>query len=309
MRPRGGIIGASVTPTVSAASGVWTLRESENYTRFASFPGAIVTPTDVSIVSNLAGWWDASDASTIYDATSGGSLVASGGSVARWQDKSGNSRHATQATSGKRPVRRTAQQNGLSTIEFSAGSSQAIGVSSSTATFQFLHSTTFTVFLVAKVGTSSSTNALNPLFSTIQTLGNNPGCAYYHDDRSFIPRSNTIVQSVRHNSDVLLSFITPDSFFSAGAFGVLTVTGNCGNGTTTASTTLYNTANSSASSASSSSVMASTSAAANDLTFGAIPSQFWMSGQIAEIIIYNVVLSDAYRDGVRAYLKAKWGIA
>lgn len=50
-------------------------------------------------------WLDAADASTIYDASSGGSLTADGGNVGRVNDKSGNNRHATQATSGSRPVR------------------------------------------------------------------------------------------------------------------------------------------------------------------------------------------------------------
>lgn len=38
MRPRGGIIGASVTPTTVSASGVWALREAEAYRRASSWP-------------------------------------------------------------------------------------------------------------------------------------------------------------------------------------------------------------------------------------------------------------------------------
>lgn len=50
-------------------------------------------------------WLDAADASTIFDAASGGSLTADGGFVGRIEDKSGNARHATQSTSANRPVR------------------------------------------------------------------------------------------------------------------------------------------------------------------------------------------------------------
>jgi hypothetical protein len=50
-------------------------------------------------------WLDAADTSTIYDASSGGSLTADGGSVGRLEDKSGNSRHATQSVSANRPLR------------------------------------------------------------------------------------------------------------------------------------------------------------------------------------------------------------
>jgi len=48
MRPRGGIIGASVTPTQSAASGVWTVREAEAYARSSAWPALPGAPTSVS---------------------------------------------------------------------------------------------------------------------------------------------------------------------------------------------------------------------------------------------------------------------
>jgi len=63
-------------------------------------------------------WLDGSDRDTLYDATTGGSLVAPDGTVARWQDKSGNANHATQGTSGQRPVLKTSIQNGRSAIRF-----------------------------------------------------------------------------------------------------------------------------------------------------------------------------------------------
>lgn len=55
--------------------------------------------------SQMMLWLDGNDASTMFDAVSGGSLVADGAAIARWQDKSGNSNHATQSTSGFRPLR------------------------------------------------------------------------------------------------------------------------------------------------------------------------------------------------------------
>lgn len=63
-------------------------------------------------------WLDASDSSTLFDATSGGSLVAADGAIARWQDKSGNGNHATQSTFGNRPIRKVANQNGLDAVRF-----------------------------------------------------------------------------------------------------------------------------------------------------------------------------------------------
>ena len=60
---------------------------------------------------------DASIATSLYDATTGGSLVAADGAVARWEDQSGNALHLTQATSGNRPLRRVGGIN-TGAVEF-----------------------------------------------------------------------------------------------------------------------------------------------------------------------------------------------
>ena len=58
------------------------------------FSGAVAEPwTPADITTAL--WLEAWDESTIYNATSGGSLVANGGTARRWEDKSGNNRHFT----------------------------------------------------------------------------------------------------------------------------------------------------------------------------------------------------------------------
>lgn len=88
-------------------------------------------------------WLDASDASTLYDAATGGNLVAADGTIARWEDKSSNGRHATQATSGSRPIRKTAQQNGLD------------AVLSNSKKLNIANTTVGSVFLVCKSDTGS----------------------------------------------------------------------------------------------------------------------------------------------------------
>lgn len=62
------------------------------------------TLPSLPITTNLALRLDASNFSSMYDATSGGNIVADGSTVARWEDQSGNGRHATQGTSNNRPV-------------------------------------------------------------------------------------------------------------------------------------------------------------------------------------------------------------
>jgi len=72
------------------------------------------SPSDVS---GLAIWLDASDDTTLFDATSGGILPANNGDVHRWEDKSGNGRHFTRATSG-RPTRVTSAVNSKDAVRF-----------------------------------------------------------------------------------------------------------------------------------------------------------------------------------------------
>jgi hypothetical protein len=67
-------------------------------------------------------WLDGSDPATMYDATSGGSLVAADGLIARLEDKSGNARHATQADTSRRPVRKTLQFGSLGAVKFDSDS-------------------------------------------------------------------------------------------------------------------------------------------------------------------------------------------
>ncbi len=64
-------------------------------------------------------WLDASDATSLFDATSGGSNPAADGDVRRWQDKSGNARHAT-LVSGSAPIRKTSIINSRDVVRFNS---------------------------------------------------------------------------------------------------------------------------------------------------------------------------------------------
>lgn len=75
---------------------------------------ALWTPAEIS----TALWLDAADSSTLFDAIAGGSLPASGSSVGRWEDKSGNSRHVSQSDPASRPLRQTTVQNGKDVLRF-----------------------------------------------------------------------------------------------------------------------------------------------------------------------------------------------
>lgn len=73
---------------------------------------------DPRSIPNLTLWLDASDSGTLFDATSGGSLPANNGAVARWVDKGPSAFAFTQGTSNNRPVRVTGDKNGLDGVKF-----------------------------------------------------------------------------------------------------------------------------------------------------------------------------------------------
>lgn len=73
---------------------------------------------DPKSIAGLVGWWDAADSTTLFDASSGGSLVAADGAVGRWQDKSGAEQHIIQNTANNRPLRKASAVNGRDAVRF-----------------------------------------------------------------------------------------------------------------------------------------------------------------------------------------------
>lgn len=87
---------------------------------------------------NLSLWLDASDLSTITEST---------GSVSQWNDKSGNTNHATQSTGSAQPTTGSVTIGGLNTIRFTTDNFMDIPT---------LNFTNVTGFLVARQNSNSS---------------------------------------------------------------------------------------------------------------------------------------------------------
>ena len=305
-RPRGGFIGYNPAPAASAfnssAGGIWTLREAEALKRAGTWPTAFSSPTSLP---GLQLWLDASDSSTLYDATSGGSLVAADGGVARWEDKSGNARHATQSTSGSRPVRKTAIQGGLDVLRFD-GSDDWFVFSSSTSTFKFLHSTDSTVFVAL---TRSSTDDA----SIVDNVGGSTagtGFTMYFANGS--ASSDKITAFAGRGVSQQTTFInTSGNDFVPSGWSVVSHVGQPLDATAAERSALRRNGGATQSNNSSTNA-ASTSNASNDLRIGSfhnLNTSYTFGGDIAEIIIYNSALSDTDREAVENYLMTKWGIS
>lgn len=299
MRPYGGLIGANPTTAASgvnsAAGGVWSLRDAERLKRAGTWPISFLTP---ATISGLQLWLDGSDSSTLYDATSGGSLVAADGAVARWEDKSGNARHFTQSTAGSRPARKTSQQNGLDALLFDGANDHLIG-----GDYLDLNGTNqITVFVTIRARTSSVSNL--EIINKRDNTGEDSGWFFYTDNTGklefglsnnnqfYVLESNSALSAM--NSGAVLTFKTI-------AGSATTSTAQYRNGSLVASTQ----------------ILTQVQAAENiskavylgilELPAGSFARPF--DGSFCEVVMYNSALSDANRSAVESYLMTKWGIS
>lgn len=313
MRPRGGVIGASVAPATtsanSTAGGVWHLREAEQLRRASAWP----FPPLANVSSALQLWLDAADTSKLYDATSSGSLVPADGAVARWEDKSGNARHFTQSTSSYRPIRKAIGQNGLSTIRFD-GSNDYMSCASSTATFSFLHSAACTIFIVAKPAQSSDINASAILIDNSFTSGGSSqtGFCLFVDDRVSASRNNAILATNVNTSgtDYYYVGVSNNAISVLNAFQVISFVGDMQNATN-ANRGVLRVNGATVSTSQSTAGSRRTGDAQYDLTIAATgqPGFGYANSDYAEIIIYNTALSNGDRSSIESYLIAKWGVS
>lgn len=277
MRDRqGGIIGATVTPTETAASGIWSLREAERFQRAGTWP----LPPFPKTISGLQLWLDASDSSTLYDATSGGSLVAADGPVARWEDKSENQRHATQETSTRRPLRRTAHRNGRDAIELDGSNDQFVLSMS-------LAASNWTVFFACDPATANNTaGGVGRYLLDAETgrlvLAQHDGINF--NDVGVVASGGWTEVASSTADPQVLAFSLNSSATSAKVFR---------NGTQIGSAYAYT----------------QTALGGSIGLFGSYDPGGVADGVMYEVLLYDSALSDTDRESVEAYLMSKWGIS
>jgi len=293
---RGGYIGNATGPAASgynsAASGMWTLREAESLRRAGTWPTTDFVPT---ALSGLQLWLDASDASTLYGATSGGSLVAADGSVARWEDKSGNSRHFTQSTSANRPTRKTSQQNSKDTLLFDGSNDFLEGTD-----FFDADSGGITVFLVYKRNVSGVRHDI-----LTKTNTNSVGWLMYQQT------DNAVRFFVNNDGNNTMGRFT-SSAVDASSYSVLTLTASPSD-FHSSSFFKNGTAISMASTAVAGSGAQQPVNTSGIVRLGVQEYQseyyFFSAINVAELVMYSSALSSTDRSLVERYLLSKWGIS
>jgi hypothetical protein len=280
---------------------MWTLREAQRLKQGGTWP---ILQELVQTIAGLQLWLDAADPTTLYDATAGGSLVAADGGVARWEDKSGNGRHATQGTSGSRPLRKTSVQGSKDVLRFD-GSNDSLSIPSSTETFKFLHSADSTVFVVLTRSTTDNSAIIDNCDDGSSAVG---------FSLRFLDGSGTsdvLVHRIRRgvSATSALSNVSANGFMSSG-WSMLSLVGRPGNATASNRSSMRRNSGTAVTNNTDTNAV-STSNAANDLSIGRFvtsPSANTHGGDIAEIIIYDSALSDTDRGLVESYLMSKWGI-
>jgi len=255
------------------------------------------SPTDIS---GLQLWLDADDPRTLYSDTSGTTKATTDGTtVALWVDKSGNGRNTSQSTAASRPAIKAAFTNGRNVLNFD-GSNDTLTVPSSTSTFKFLHSTASTVFIVVQY---KATGTYRSYFTTASSSAHVGYIIYTNtDNTTYLPWmaggvGGSLVsanQSVANYIDASQAYLVccvsdPTNATAANrAIGYKNGTAPYKNNIST--------------------LTPSTANSTYDLAIGSEGNTYFANVYIAEIVVYNALLTASQRIQVETYLNNKWGL-
>jgi hypothetical protein len=291
-RPRGGYIGFNRVPAASAlnsaASGMWTLREAEAMRRAGTWPSA-PAPAPGGVGTGLVQLWlDASDPTTLYDAASGGSLVAADGGVARWEDKSGNGRHFTSASASSQPTRKVADINGLDCLRFD-GSDDVLNRSQEA----WAHTVPLNFFVVFRAAAfTPEYYALWDFYgSTGGNVASNTGLIKSNGKSAiYLTATNNTQPNYDGTGSVTYAINTTHLFFASINNGAISSRGDkASDGSHTDSWANR------------------TNLGGSPLSLGAsLLFSRYTDIKICEFIVYNADLSTEDRDAVEIYLTEKW---
>jgi hypothetical protein len=238
---------------------------------------AAFTPTSIT---GLALWLDASDLTTLWqDSGRTTPVAANSDPVGAWDDKSGNARHFTQATSSKRVSYLTNLVNGLPALDDDGGDDALEGPNA------FTGLTAAEVFVVVKVDNDPGGPSADP--NDLWQFGTHAAATHYpysdsnvYDGFGSDTRKSTGNPTLALTSWRLYNVVTTSSEWTSFIDG----------------TQHYTTAT-------------------NTVAFPTLPRLFWHSatatglvGNIAELILYNAKLGTTDKDSVESYIASKYAL-
>lgn len=241
--------------------------------------GAEFSPTDIA---GLQLWIDFSDPTTLFTDAGTTPVASDGDLIYQANDKTINGRNAVQATEGARFTYKANIKNGLSVARLDGGDYLVASAAAMTAC---------TAFFVASVDTGTLSGDV--YFDLRRTSSGNP---IFH---MWSSNASVFQHSVRHRNDAgsLVSLASSTTGFNA--YHVWTARWS--------GTQIFIYADGGATAGPSAASGATT---INELTIGAQyhAASNAMHGDICELLIYNVSLSDDDRGTVRDWLNAKWAV-
>jgi len=271
-----------------------------------SSASSAVTPASGDIIQTTSGLfarYDASESSTLYGAVSGGSVASADSVVKRWEDRSGNGRHATlradainAAYTG--PTLRSSFQNGRSVLQFGVDGGGLIGLGLDGVDGMGLTSTGGTIFIVAKV----DANNYGTLIAKTQGLYTGWRWQVRHDYAALF---------VWQQNNTYFSQLSPSSAYN-NTFAVIAMSIPSGNlpssamyvNGTAVGLTYYSEDGGTLTPASGSDRF--TIGYAN---LGSQSTDQRWKGYICEVALYDQQISSTAIGQISTFLKTKWGIA
>lgn len=230
-------------------------------------------------------WFDASDTSSLTP-----SSITTGTKVSQWNDKSTNNRHMSNSTSATQPTYSTSNFNGSLPCVFFTGSTQAGSNANilSNAASTVLNSTTWDIYVAFKpTGGQEAIFWNDPTSAVVLICGNTrvyeANYSIHYGGWRLAPPDG----GCRANECQIFQA------YSTGTTIGKRVNGGLEGGTTQTATYSWPSRSSN-----------------SQLSFCRPSSGQWSEGNlaIAEVIVYNSVLSDTNRSNVQTYLTNKWKI-
>lgn len=256
-----------------------------------SFAAASSAWTPLSLGTKLACWFDASDASTVLDAS--GNVATNGASVQTWKDKSGNTRDATASTTARRPRLFTNTINGFPVV--STDGTNQLDITGAGSVFR--NKGAGYVFAVSKDSNPIGGDTGHILVFFSRDINNSVRLAVY----SRATPTGYGAGCRRLDGD---GFTAVNTLYATNTPTLSITFGDWSNGNVRSSVNqgVYT----STALPSGAGLTSDTEGAASSL-FADLPNNRAPSGsEIAEVIVVNATLSTDEVSKIRAYLKTKW---
>lgn len=260
------------------------------------FFGGGATAFKPSDITGLQLWLDATTG--LFNATNGGnSVTTNASSVARWEDQSGNGRHATQSSSTFQPTLRTSVQNGRNIIRFDGTDDFYTGIG---AALPLAQNATRLTFFMAVIPDFATRQSLYGGGGIIRGMEANTNEGWYYGIRS----SGKIAFNVNAGTNACIvstSTLTTNTACIIGA-------SYDGSGGSTQGSRITNYLSASEET----DVLDDGSGGwgtGEEIGRGYEGTSYYFKGDLCELVIYDSVLSSASITNVVNYLKSKWGIS